>query len=308
MISLKLEIKTQLFHTIHIGGATIDLDIYAIIVHGLIKNPMSISFSQLKQLPSKTITAFHECYGNPLKPPTTNVWRIGKVTWTGVPLKHILELAQPLPGVKFVWFDGLEYGSFGGVTADRYQKDLPIEKAMSDEVILAYEMNGEPLSRKRGGPVRLIVPGWFGTNMTKWICRISLQPERAKGPFTTIFYNEVDPLSLEGKMRPVWGVEPNSMIVCPAQGAKVKRGEVEVWGWAWSEDGIIDVDILLVEPREDFRWQRFSCSVILTRGSYHLIARATSASSQQQPISDRRNHCYAVALEVEGPMFYHEKV
>ncbi|CZR58588.1 related to sulfite oxidase and related enzymes [Phialocephala subalpina] len=307
---------SQLFHTIHMGGAIVDFDKYTIIIDGLVKNPLSISFSQLKQLPSKTITAFHECYGSPLKPPTTNVWRIGNLNWTGVPLKQIFEFAQPLSEAKFVWSDGLDYGSFGGVTADRYQKDLPIEKAMSDEVMLAYEMNGEPLSRKRGGPVRLVVPGWFGTNMVKWICRISLQPERSKGLFTTKFYNELDPRSSLGEIRPVWGVEPNLMIVCPAQGVKVKRGEVEIWGWAWSEDGVVNVEILLseemkwrkakVEPREGFSWQRFSCSVTIKRGTYHLMARATSALGQQQPISDRRNHCHAVEFEVEAPMFYPE--
>ncbi|KAE8448999.1 hypothetical protein EG329_008587 [Mollisiaceae sp. DMI_Dod_QoI] len=300
---------SQLFHTIHMGGAIVDLDHYKIVIDGLVKNPLSISFSQLKQFPSKTITAFHECYGSPLKPPTTNVWRIGNVDWIGVPLKSILEIAQPFPEAKYVWTDGLDYGSFGGVSADRYQKDLPIKKAMSDEVMLAYEMNGEPLSRKRGGPVRLVVPGWFGTNMTKWACRISLRGERASGPFTTTFYNEIDPESNEGQMRPVWGVEPNSMIVSPAEGAKIRQGEVKAWGWAWSEDGIMDVEVGLheatkfwkaeLDPRKDFSWQRFEVSIILEPGSYCLAARATSTSGMQQPISGRRNHAHIVHFEVE---------
>jgi DMSO/TMAO reductase YedYZ molybdopterin-dependent catalytic subunit len=96
------------------------------------------------------------------------------VGWTGVPLRALLKLAQPKPLVSYVWSDGLDSGVFAGVQAERYQKDLPLEDAMAMDVLLAYEINGKPLDKERGGPVRLVVPGWFGTNSTKWICHISL--------------------------------------------------------------------------------------------------------------------------------------
>jgi len=150
---------SDLFQTIHMGAATVDQEFYYITIDGLVQLPFSLSLAQLKTLPRTTVTAFHECYGSPLKPSHRNFWRIGNITWTGVPLKHVLELAKPLPEAKFLWSEGLDYGEFGGVKADRYQKDLPLEKALSPEVLLAYEMNGVPLSRNRGGPVRLVVPG-----------------------------------------------------------------------------------------------------------------------------------------------------
>jgi DMSO/TMAO reductase YedYZ molybdopterin-dependent catalytic subunit len=177
----------QLFQTINMGAAVVNQNRYIIKVDGLVERPFSLCMAQLKQFPSTTVTAFHECYGPPLKAPTENYWRIGNMEWTGARLKTVLDLARPLPEAQFVWSDGLDYGQFGGVQADRYQKDLPIEKALSSDVLLAYEINGKPPSRNRGGPVRLVVPGWFGTNMTKWLCRLSLQPHRAPGPFTTIF-------------------------------------------------------------------------------------------------------------------------
>jgi DMSO/TMAO reductase YedYZ molybdopterin-dependent catalytic subunit len=86
---------------------------------------------------------------------------------------------------------------------DRYQKDLPIEKTTSPEVLLAYEMNGEPLPEDRGRPVRLVIPGWFSTNSTKWICRLSLQVERAPSPFATEWYNKRDPTDHMGGIRPI---------------------------------------------------------------------------------------------------------
>ena len=165
----------QLFETIHMGAAVIDLARWQFVIDGLVQKPYALSLADLRRFPQVTVIAFHECYGSPLAPPVKALWRIGNVKWTGVQLRTILNLAEP----RFVWSDGLDYGSFGERQMDRYQKDLPIEKATSPEVLLAYNMNGEPLRKERGGPVRLVVPGWFGTNSTKWICRLSLQVERA---------------------------------------------------------------------------------------------------------------------------------
>jgi DMSO/TMAO reductase YedYZ molybdopterin-dependent catalytic subunit len=299
--------EEQLFQTIHMGGAVIDTDRYSITVDGLVRRPFRLPLAQLKKFPSTTLTAFHECYGSPLKPPTENLWRVGNVRWTGVRLQTLLDIAQPHSDARYVWSEGLDSGDFAGITADRYQKDLPIAKALSPEVLLAYEMNGEPLTRNRGGPVRLIVPGWFGTNMTKWLCRLSLQADPAPGPFTTTFYNENDPND-SGLMRPVWMVEPNSMIVSPPSGAQLESPLVEVRGWAWSNDGIEIVQICVdddptwldadVVSRHDFNWQKFSTVVTLSPGSHRLTARATCSSGLQQPLSGRRNHVHTIGFEI----------
>ena len=298
----------QLFQTIHMGAAVIDEINYKIIIDGLVERSFSLTLDQLKRLPKTTITSFHECYGSPVKPPTENLWRIGNVNWTGVPLKIIVELAKPLPEAKFVWSDGLDFGQFGGLQSDRYQKDLPMQKAGSAEVLLAYEMNGGLLNRKRGGPVRLVVPGWFGTNSTKWLCRLSLQPERATGHFTTTFYNEKDPVDLKRGMRPVWMVEPNSMIVSPEPGIVANGHEVGVSGWAWSCEGIKAVCISAddggvviqadLEPRIDFGWHRFKTTLSLSAGSHRITCRATSINGIQQPLTRRRNHVHTVCIEV----------
>jgi DMSO/TMAO reductase YedYZ molybdopterin-dependent catalytic subunit len=305
--------EDQLFKTIHMGAAIVDAERYSITIDGLVRHPFSLSLQELKQLPSTTVTAFHECYGSPVKPPTDNVWKIGNVEWTGVRLRSLLDMAEVLPEARYIWSDGLDCGEFAGVHTDRYQKDLPIEKATSPEVLLAYKINGAPLSRERGGPVRLVVPGWFGTNMTKWLCRLSLQPDRAQGPFTTTFYNERDPTDSNGRMRPVWRVEPNSMIVTPARDAQLEGPRIEVEGWAWSDDVISAVQVstdggvswldAIVEPRHEFSWQKFNTVVSLSSGLHQLVARATSSSGLQQPLSGRRNHAHTIKICVMGTQF-----
>jgi DMSO/TMAO reductase YedYZ molybdopterin-dependent catalytic subunit len=300
-----------LFHTIHMGVAVVDPHKWTLIVTGLVKNPFALSLDQLKRLPQKSITSFHECYGSPIKPPVEAVWRIGNVVWTGVPLAYLLSLASPLPEARFVWSDGLEQGSFHGVTADRYQKDLPLDKAQSAEVLIAYKMNGEPLTKERGGPARLVVPGWFGTNSTKWLCRLTLEDKRAEGPYTTTFYNEIDPEDPEGiKKRPVWEVEVNSIIVQPEPEALLVGPKVAIEGWAWCFEAVTNVHISFddgenwtaakVETRKDFSWQKWKIELDLPCGSYSVMARAESASGQIQPLSRRRNHVHVISFSVSA--------
>lgn len=298
----------QLFQTIHMGAAVVEEEKWMLVINGLVQNPLAVTLDTLRSLPNRTFTSFHECYGSPLKPATTALWRIGNVRWTGVPLNELLKIAQPLPSASFVWSEGLDRGEFAGVEADRYQKDLPIGKAMSDEVMLAYEINGEPLPKNRGGPVRLVVPGWFGTNSTKWLSKLTLQNHRATGPYTTTFYNEPDPAGPEGALRPVWEVEPNSMIVRPKPEEEVAGPKIKVRGWAWHCEPIEMVEVSVDEgltwqrasvgERVDFSWQRFWVVVSLGVGSHSVMAKATTKDGISQSLGGRRNHCHKVSFVV----------
>ncbi|OJD33090.1 sulfite oxidase [Diplodia corticola] len=340
-----------LFETIHMGPAVVDPEKWLLVIDGLVRHPFALTLPQLKQLPRTTLTAFHECYGSPLLDPypTNALWRVGNVVWTGVRLSSLLDLAAPLPRAAFVWSEGLDRGAFAGVQADRYQKDVPMGEARGGEALVAYEMNGAPLRRERGGPVRLVVPGWFGTNMTKWLCRLSARPARAPSPFTTRWYNEsvlAVPLaaSMSGGVdgagggavaeelavvrRPVWAVEPNSMIVDPppdtrvllltgrrdgvAGGGEGGSADVVVSGWAWSHDGIASVRVCAddgadggwvdadVADRVDYSWQAFRAKLVLPVGRYGVVARAMSKGGVEQPMHGRRNHVHRIGLEVVG--------
>ena len=338
LLSSAITPDESLFQTIHFAPApTINLTKYRLIITGLVQHPLSLTFDEIKGLPSTTITAFHECYGPPTLPPDTNRWRVGCVRWTGVRLSHLLSLAQPTAEAKFVWSDGLDKGTFQGVFSDRYRKDLPMAKAVSPEVLVAYQMNGESLSKERGGPVRLVVPGWFGTNSTKWLCRLEVREERAQGEFTGRggFYSEEVPDGEEGRtgdetrwdgnvlwqreedgvaMRPVWRIEVNSMIVRPRPDEVfvVETGEmsmeVEVEGWAWSDAGVAVVEVsdsetttwrdAEVEERKGYAWQKFRRKVRVSRGDREVTARAICTSGMKQPLKGRRNHVHRVRFRV----------
>lgn len=301
--------EAHLFQTIHMGAAVVDTSQWRLVIDGLVERPFGINFDQLRQMTSVSVKSFHECYGSPLVAPTKNVWRIGNVEWTGVPLRDLLAIARPHLQASYVWSEGLDSGVFAGVAADRYRKDLPMEKAVSPEVLVAYEMNGQPLGKERGGPVRLVVPGWFGTNSTKWLCRLSLQATRAQGPFTTVIYNELDPEDVNGvRTRPVWKAQPNAMIVRPRPQEVFHCGHVEVCGRAWGAEEIVRVDISLngedfgqavLAPRTEFEWQLFSIRLYLPqRGKQTIQARATDRLGARQALAQSRNHVPTVQIHV----------
>ncbi|CAN7734073.1 molybdopterin-dependent oxidoreductase [Variovorax sp. LjRoot290] len=299
----------QLFETIHMGSVEVDAKRWRLQVDGLVRRPFSIDLDGLRRLPSVSVTAFHECFGSPLVPASANLWRVGNVRWTGVPLAVLLEHAQLETGATHVWSDGLDSGEFGGRRMNRYRKDLPISKALSHEVLVAYELNGAPLTRERGGPVRLIVPGWFGTNMTKWLCRLSVRGRRANAPFTTVWYNRDKEHGGEVVQEPVWAVEPNSLITHPAPDDTISTDEVEVKGWAWSDNGISGVALSTdgaatwqsaeVRPRHEFEWQQFAATLPLPRrpGPVSIIAKARDTDGSIQPLSGARNAAHSVQIQ-----------
>lgn len=177
--------------------------------------------------------------------------------------------------------------------------------------MLAWEMNGEALGWERGGPVRLVVPGWFGTNSTKWLCGIEVGEGRSGGLFTTRFYNE-RAMGEGGKevVKPVWEVGVNSLIVRPKDGDVLRReeSEVEIWGWAWSGPGVERVEVSVddgeswddadVVERVEHEWQKFSIKVVLNTGSYCVVARAISKDGEVQPLEGMRNHVHRINIQV----------
>lgn len=136
----------ELFIVTHMGLLEIDQATWSLTIDGLVRNQMRLSLPDILDMPQSEIMSFHECAGSPLTPREPKR-RIGNVVWKGVRLREILELSGVDTQASFVWTYGLEWGKFANVENEPYAKDLPLTKALSDEVLLATEMNGEPLRR-----------------------------------------------------------------------------------------------------------------------------------------------------------------
>ena len=279
-------------------------DDWRVEISGLVKTPTTFTIQQLKSFPKTEVVSVHQCAGSPLAPdkPTQ---RVCNVTWGGVRLADVFGHLEIEASASFVWSYGADAGAFGGVECGPYVKDLPLSK-IPDDVLLAYEMNGAELLPEHGFPLRLVVPGFYGTNSVKWLRKLELRAERAKSPFTTTWYNDTRP---DGTIRPVWEIAPQSVIVWPAPGLEIKRDDlIKVWGWAWAGDGLSGVDFSCdggrswtscqTEGATGRGWVRFSREWTVERGSNSLTSRATSRIGDKQPTTGHRNALYHVPIVV----------
>ncbi|MGH8218223.1 MAG: molybdopterin-dependent oxidoreductase [Steroidobacteraceae bacterium] len=281
-------------------------------------SPPFSRFPHARSRLSCSARAIPQCAGNPATP-RVPARLIANVLWEGVELATLLEAAGIAPQARFVWASGLDRGEFLGVKSGPYLKDLPIERARSQDVLLAYRMNGEPLTAEHGYPVRLVVPGYYGTNSVKWLYRVEVAGHRAGGPFTTTFYNdEIESAGAAPSTQPVWSVPPEAIIVSPAVDVTIPLGpageSITVWGWAWADAGIARVEVSVdvgrswstarVGPRSGPTWQRFeiewtpALEATQTEGETELWCRATDAEGRIQPLAGARNAVHRVPVRL----------
>lgn len=303
----------DLFVLAHLGVPRVAAEEWALTVDGLVGRTVTLKLDELKARPRTTIEAVHQCCGSPLEPrvPTR---RVANVRWGGVDLASLLDEAGVDPRARFLWSYGLDGGDFAGTSCDWFVKDLPLARLAAGDVLVAYELDGEPLPSENGYPVRLVVPGYYGTNSVKWLWRLHLAGERAASLFTTTLYN--DPLDAEeiaaglGPTRPVWAIAPESVIVTPAPDAELRLGEsVEIRGWAWSFREVDGVEVSVdgggtftparLEPRRGWAWQGFSLTWRpAERGEVIVCSRASDANGAVQPRDGARNAIHTVRAVV----------
>jgi hypothetical protein len=154
-------------------------------------------------------------------------------------------------------------------------------------------MNGKPIPPEHGGPLRLLVPGWYGMASVKWLAQIQVLDR----PFAGFF--QKDRYVIDG--RPLRGIEPRAVITSPAEGADVSRGQVDVRGYAWSghaplaridlmkSDGTPLGSMTVPPDAPVFAWHEFGFRLSLGPGEHILIARATDRNGNTQPLSPRWN-------------------
>lgn len=301
----------DLFIVAHLGIARVDAGSWRLRLDGLVDRPRELSFGDIRALPKRQIQSFHQCAGHPTKRDVA-VRRIANVVWGGADLSELIQTVGVLPEARFIVAYGLDCGEYGGIDGGHYQKDVSLARLARGGVLLAYEVNGEPLTAEHGFPVRMVIPGYYGTNDVKWLGRLEFSNRRATGIYTTLFYNDPVPLPPDGAERstmPLWEAPPESIIVSPRAGARLDRTNIEVWGWAWSANGVKEVDVSTdggitwspakIESRTQWSWQRFvfHCTPA-TRAVFRIMARARDSAGAIQPVSSARNSIHAVTVEI----------
>jgi DMSO/TMAO reductase YedYZ molybdopterin-dependent catalytic subunit len=268
--------------------------------------PTAISLEEVRALPARSLVVTLECAGNGrrfLDPKVPGEqWGLGAVGtagWTGASLHDILGRVAIPNRVVEVLFRGADDGVPKDLgTRIAYERSLPLDVALRDDVLVAYLMDGEPIPREHGGPLRLIVPGWYGMASVKWLERITL----LDGAFAGFF--QKDRYVIDGQ--PLREIAPRAVLVYPQDGAEVERGLWQI-GYAWSgaapvvrvemsRDGgqeWVAVPSAMLQPSPSpYAWTKFTSHSLLLPGfdeEWSLMVRAVDAAGNTQPVEAQWN-------------------
>lgn len=297
----------------HLSGIPTEIDpaAFRLQVHGAVAKPLSLSLANLKRMDAATeLVAVNQCSGNSRGyfSPRVNGGQLahgamGCARWTGVPLRAVLTLAGVAADARQVAFDGLDRAPLEG-TPD-FVKALDIDHANDGEVMLAWAMNGEDLPMLNGYPLRLVVPGYFGTYWVKHLHRIEVLRETYAGFWMKSAYripdtpgHSIEPGTTPKSTLPISRFAVRSFITSVQDGAVLPAGrDLAVRGIAFdggqgirsvafSSDGgehWTEADLGKDAGRYGFReWHALVPAP--AKGSHLLMARATSRSGETQPM------------------------
>ena len=281
------------FERHHAGVADIDPATHQLVVHGMVKQPLTFSMEALLRYPSVSRFHFLECSGNTLadwlKVASTTVQQthglLSGAQWTGIPASWLLDEAGLQPGAKWVLFEGAD--------GSAHTRSIPIEKVL-DDTLLAYGQNGEMLRPEQGYPVRALIPGWEGNVSVKWLRRIKVSDQPWHFRSETARYTDPMP---DGKWRQFsFEMECKSVITRPSGGMKLSGpGMHEIQGFAWSGRGrITAVDVTvdggrnwqeatLEQPVLDKMLTRFRYRWSWNGGPTTIASRAVDSTGYVQP-------------------------
>ncbi len=258
--------------------------------------------------PKHTVMATLQCAGNrrvqliEFAPVPGEVpWRegaIGNATWAGVQLKEILKLAGVLPEARFVEFMGAEDVFRNGKNVG-FGASIPIDKAITDDVLLAYEMNGKPLEPTHGFPLRSLVPGYIGARSVKWLTTITLLKEPSKNYFQDhayrLFPPDAKPETVDWETgEQLSKMNVNCVITEPQQDEIFSTSDVMIKGFAVSGSLIKQVEVstdggktwqpaTITDGNEKWAWTFWEIRLQLEAGTHEIIARTIDAEKNVQP-------------------------
>lgn len=291
---------------------SIDPQAYRLRVSGAVNTPLALTLDEIKQLAEPVeVIAVNQCSGNSRAHFTPRVnggqlsnGAMGNARWTGVPLKKLLEKAGVKAGALQVSFDGMDQPPLGD--GPDFIKALHIDHATDGEVLLAWAMNGEDLPLLNGYPLRLVVPGYYGTYWVKHLSGIAVLERPFEGYWMNPAYRVpdnacacVEPGTKPAQTVPIARFNVRSFITSPGAGAQIRaRRETVVRGIAFDGGyGITEVALSsdggqtwraarLGKDLGRYSFREWAAPFVPPRaGNYELKVRATNRIGQSQPMT-----------------------
>jgi DMSO/TMAO reductase YedYZ molybdopterin-dependent catalytic subunit len=285
--------------TQHYGHPQIDAATFRLKVSGLVDKPLQLSLDDLKKMGATELVAGFECSGN--RGPLQGLCGNGR--WTGLPLKKVFDAAGVQASAREFVFFGADKGEEEVEwRTQKYTIDVPFgrslnrEKALAPEIFLAYALNGQPLTKHQGAPLRLIVPGWYGVANVKWLSQIHIQEDAYLGKYQARWYRTVRGEMIDGEMKymetAVTHMNLKSFVarvtkngsaykvlgVVLNDGTPIKSVEVKV------DDGPWQPATLDPATKEKYSWKLFTYAWTgATPGEHTLVSRVTDVKGTVQP-------------------------
>jgi DMSO/TMAO reductase YedYZ molybdopterin-dependent catalytic subunit len=285
----------------HSRTARLDLASWRLRVEGTgVSNPRDFTFDEILALPSVSVIRFVECAGNGRslfeetygKRAQGGQWKFGAIgvaEWTGVPLREVLDRAGLRRTAKDVMPEGLD--------ELRVRRPMSIEKALADDTLLVYAMNGQTLPPDHGFPARVLVPGWVGVANVKWVGRIEVSQQPLWSAWNTESYVLVGPgyKPAPPAQGPVLSFQTVKSAFELQWNGQIPAGPRLLRGRSWSGHGKIkNVDVSfdrgvtwrparLRDPNLPQAWVRWDVDWNPLPGDYSLRARATDERGNVQP-------------------------
>jgi DMSO/TMAO reductase YedYZ molybdopterin-dependent catalytic subunit len=319
----------QFYVRCHFPIPHIDARTWRLKIEGTVERPFELSYDDISKMKTQTFAATLECAGNSrvfLVPKVKGVqWQLGAVgnaEWTGVLLGDVLQQASMKSDAHEVILEGADSGAIaepprpGGNI--HFARSFPKEKAM-DDVLLAFKMNGEPLTASHGFPLRAIVPGWYAVASIKWLQRIIVTDKPFNGYYQTVDYAHWQRDEAGPALVPITEMQVKAEIARPAINEVIPVGSnYLVRGAAWSASAEITKVELSTDDGQSWRLVRLKGEPVKNAwrlweyewktpetGKHTLVARASDSRGRVQPVQhDADNgtymvhHCLPIEVEI----------
>ncbi|UTM59520.1 sulfite oxidase [Photobacterium sp. CCB-ST2H9] len=289
---------------------------WTIRIDGLVKRPRTVTIAELQAMPQEQRISVLQCAGNgrsfyaAKQKVSGGQWQnggMGNVVWEGVPLKPFLESLEMEPSLSARWLTAEGWDQPATRAGTDFAKSYLIDDEALDHAILALKMNGEPIPAIHGGPVRLIIPGFYGNMNVKLLTVLLFAAEQSPSTYQSVGYRmplaPVEPdtfgandYTLENS-RPTYGHAIKSVIFSPLPSDSPKSGMTEITGVAFN-DGMAPITSVevstdsgkswhtatLEKPESPWAWHYWSVKLQVGAGEQTLMSRATDALGRTQPI------------------------